>query len=1670
MKNCNCHTEINTDGSGQAQRYLKALDPAYVPVDGRNIRELLVLAKKYAAQIRFYDVPESRDDNAADAKKISWREFFRRDMAVVIASVSVTDLDAFKKEFTEVREKLEADPHPSNELFAGLFNPVLGMLKKIDHWYTVAVPENPLYNDIVLARNSDLLWQAKSMVAYKKSFNIVDPNEPLKISFDGIENKNLWGIDEPVILSRPLYEGNTKYEKIRYAATGVEDIFYSFYNFIKQLLASTDRYLEFAIREYPGHQPHMALFITFLELFRIVQDQMNGLTERMLNFYYREVLRLTEKPAIPDKAYVIFELAKDVNEFHLGKDRKVTAGNDSSGKELLYKMKEDFVVNQARVKELKTIFIEKDEQDKAPEQQVIHSIYARPVANSLDGLGEKFTDPGSKWPTFGTGEPEETDIKNICQAIDMVKKFSARPDQAKIGFAIASNQLLLQGGRRLIDIQFGDAKTNALIAAWLTKISTSIVNPFEIRFTGEKEWFTIDRRIEGKEKDDFQKYLSQGLFNPAADPADNKGFYYIDSQRGTLSVYLPVSESPIVGYDSKLHSEHLYSTTQPVMQVRLNPVIDLTASDYNTLSAARLSLRVKVGSINPDPETVTAGDPDITSLLGDYHFDGLNKLTLQTENGIQAINKPFDPFTPYPAKGKAFYIGSDEVFNKPVEKLAINIRKTRDDETASTNLQPGIPGPLNFQSEYAVSVLQHRHFIRLFDLFDNKPIDDFSQETLTCNVLLYDDGTSKHPVPLVLDRKPILPVSEWTPGIEKGFLKITNLIQPDPNTMEGRQNRAADMEIAELYISYESELRRLEISIDELYHVYPFGIVQIFSDKTSADDSSPRSGKDRVSKIKKDFRTGIELKENNPLVVDAHQLLLPQFTYLGPYEKYNDPGKITKINASVSKPAWRNELDDFMSSASNTDKKTFQLILDASDLETDMGDGDNQYSDLEQEEGMLLIGIENVKPLQNVSLLFQFAEGSAEDEDNTPPQIHWSYLTNNEWRPLKAENIVEDGTSGFQTTGIVKIAVPGDATNHNTICTDGLHWFCASVTKDSERIPQLIDVITQATEVIFEDNENDASHFDKALAAGTIGALQVAAPEVSKVSQPFASFDGKHREIGKEFYTRVSERLRHKHRAITPWDYEHLVLNRFPSIYKVKCITHTDPDCLCREPIPLLSEEDEGKGKKAAVKKYSIKFKPGESDNIGKSMMTLNAVLSLLRKNPGLIIKLTGHSADTKESAELNASRMDWIVRKITETGIEHTINSNITADGEKNKIDIIPVKKKPAADDAKEEDVCCGPQVAPGHVLLIPIADLKNRNAVNPLQPKTSRRTLLDIESYLKKLTSPFVHVHAKNPEYEQVLVFFRVKFKPKYEIGYYIKQLNEEIVRFLTPWAFDEKAEVKFGEKIYASSVINFIEEREYVDFITDFLMAVCKDECCPPVSPKKEPTATKEIPATFLLKKTAEGSIVGQLNDATGQPMPRIEVRVKGTEIGNLTDQAGKFSLDLKTNDPFRLIFSFISFEDVETDAELDKTIDIIFKERSLEEVIVTGYGRRKISKEQIEKLCGCTSVEYLFQDELDIPGDIVAKPSTARSILVSAPRHIIVPYEAPPYLTPCQQRKEKLAAAGSLTDIIKTLAENVSKSDPDKEPAEVIKENLPAGKTKVIKEKTAVKKQADKKPNK
>ena len=80
-------------------------------------------------------------------------------------------------------------------------------------------------------------------------------------------------------------------------------------------------------------QPHLALFFGFLYMFRVAQDDMNTITKRHLDFYYRDVLQLKENRSVPDQAAVLFNLAKNTDSYLVKAGTQLKGGKDDIGVE-----------------------------------------------------------------------------------------------------------------------------------------------------------------------------------------------------------------------------------------------------------------------------------------------------------------------------------------------------------------------------------------------------------------------------------------------------------------------------------------------------------------------------------------------------------------------------------------------------------------------------------------------------------------------------------------------------------------------------------------------------------------------------------------------------------------------------------------------------------------------------------------------------------------------------------------------------------------------------------------------------------------------------------------------------------------------------------------------------------------------------------------------------------------------------------------------------------------------------------------------------------------------------------------------------------------------------------------------------------------------------------------
>lgn len=210
--------------------------------------------------------------------------------------------------------------------------------------------------------------------------------------------------------------------------------------------------------------------------------------------------------------------------------------------------------------------------------------------------------------------------------------------------------------------------------------------------------------------------------------------------------------------------------------------------------------------------------------------------------------------------------------------------------------------------------------------------------------------------------------------------------------------------------------------------------------------------------------------------------------------------------------------------------------------------------------GYLYIGLENAKPRDVLSLLIQLDEGTENPLSVDMEPIRWATLSNNTWQNLPKESILLNETLNFLRSGMVKIELPSLIDTNNTLFAPGLLWIRAQLLGSHDAVCRCINIHSQAVRLQALDSLQ-ATHLPGKLENGVISKFEKRVSHFKSVSQPYASFGGRGLETDNNFYRRVSERLRHKNRAITQWDYEHLILEAFSDLILVKCLNHTSPSC-----------------------------------------------------------------------------------------------------------------------------------------------------------------------------------------------------------------------------------------------------------------------------------------------------------------------------------------------------------------------------------------------------------------------------------------------------------------------------------------------------------------------------
>lgn len=1004
------------------ERLLPALAPESVAIDDRQADALLRLMADFARRL----MPQPLDRGDAIAAADMWIRLVEGDVSFLLAEMA--SVDAVQEFFDYTRTPAE------------------------------------LPRATALARERLLRWRerARALDAAVRVTSMDDDRPADDTTATSVEGDLLHSIES--VLSREMprlgvpgalpavREGAPEEEKTR-----EQRIFFDLNRVTRLLSDLASTYFARSLTEKSNHAPHVGLLLTFVQLLVMAKGHLNQLSERHLDFFYRRVLRLTPRPADPDRGWVVLRLAPTIANCPIPAGTPLVAdGGDSAGPRR-YVTDEALTVTRASVDAVRAMYVRRTTSGDSAVTAVRH-VVALPVANSADGRGLPLDDPGEGWPIFGVDETRDLDRAELL--IDA-------------GLVIASPVLLLREGERRVRITFtiDDGDRDRL---------STVIREFRAFAEGQLD-VPMSSAV-------FAGILADVLLVAVSGPNG-----YVDVQDYALTA------------DDATPDELRLEFTRRVTDPPMSAPLDASQSMLPLGSAPSVRIR-----LNPDARVYAFSwfaRLVITRVRIEASVRGVRSLSLIGPQGPVATDAPFPVFGVIPERGSFLIFGNEELWHKRLTRMQLHIEWA--------NLPPE---PETIATHYAAYRLDTTS-----DVFK-----------LRCSVL--DRYRWR-----LLGTRPDLPLEE------------SATVPCFPRT--GSASSAPTS-----HASWEWPLRDLELRGQGA------GVAPLLYTSGTAD------GVFRLELTEPSYGFAHQLYPR--LVIDSASRMWPsarrRMRDLTQHPPWTPMASRITLDYDASAEF---DLQDVAANGRGDDATSTHRVWQIGPFGRirPLRPGDALVLTLTRQ-GYLFLGLTGVRAPEPLSLYLHLREDVGDGwrdpahrdasggRTGTPgreaSEVRWRYLSPDGWRDLPSDAVVADGTLGLLRSGIIRLDLPPDAIPSPWSDEVPRVWLELSVADDPSRYGRVLGIYTQAvsvTRVIADATTRES----RQLPSLSISRLAAPLPQIAAVTQPAPTVSGRVAEDVPTYRARVSERIRHGNRAILPRDYESLVLDRFPSIGEVRCVTMT---------------------------------------------------------------------------------------------------------------------------------------------------------------------------------------------------------------------------------------------------------------------------------------------------------------------------------------------------------------------------------------------------------------------------------------------------------------------------------------------------------------------------------
>jgi len=1136
------HNPINLAHSGvsQAERLLPALKENHFLVDEMSFETLLLLAKDIASQLNFFDL----DNN----KEGSWELLFTNNEVVVMALILGVDCAGEKIRFQHLQ---------TSDLDAALTY-LLTRYSNIDKWYRhLLLSDNSAAYQLHLKISSVIenRLQEEFFTLLRLS-PLLGKNYLKQQTFS--EFAPIWGSVEQEIQQIILLDNQPQDLPTANSRQLLDRCFSTLNNSVLYIQADTKNYLADALKN-SNHEPTIALLMTFLKLFKRAQNKVNKFTDRHLDFYYKNLLKFSLLSGKADSAYLLLALEKGNNEpqqINIG--HQFSADKDDDFNDIVYRATQNMQISDGNVEHVNTLFLQRNP-FISPEKEL--NYVTRLVSNSLR-LGKNHG-PEQSISVFGAdkgpvdvnvvslGVAISADILHLKEGLRKISITLGLVEPGKLGGKVLAalnnpadshakqkeiltdifNQFLHDEAELLPPLQVPTA-LHALVQQFLVKPDKLLISYSPERQANEvykmflftllklanKEHYT--QKILGKifcrhtlVRDNFLSENDITLIQHKCDNLpDSEGMQRIlrlltqDKQRTFFELYRDI-------FSIKISTEHGWLELNDYI---IHPLDSSNAEACELYYGFNCELLLK-------PEF-----PEVIACSNELHGEHWQL----TEPVIQFAIKPQATFYPY------------SIFKELcLASIIIEAQVTGLTELVAYN-QFGRLEPSKTFSPFGPQANNQAYFIFSNDEIAHKQLVDLSINISWSDLPLNFDGFSEH-------------YQQYDERYDNSSFKVDFLFLKDGQWRSGNGQARHSLFNSQVACNTLDTQTRLNIDLSQ--------------DFKAARRKNNSDNFDYTVKSRNGFFKLTLVEPNNGFGQQQYVRLLTRYLI----ENSKNKKQQTLPNLPYSPKINRVSMDYRAKSTIKLGDQHPHDVTGVSIVHLHPFGFEKIYpaarKALQQNthflfpnyryEGNLFIGMSGEVDGKPLNLFFHLDEKASLHRDHQGKEIDWFYLHHNQWHKLQDRHIISDSTNGFLTSGIITFDIPVCSDSNNTVMQPDLFWLRASTNINVAAYGNCFCITTHGIKV----TRNASSATDALAESDNLTSPIVISNHwqsidklagVKNINQTVATFGGRRMENEIQLKQRVSERLRHKDRAVTPWDYERLILQKFPEIDWVKCLSN----------------------------------------------------------------------------------------------------------------------------------------------------------------------------------------------------------------------------------------------------------------------------------------------------------------------------------------------------------------------------------------------------------------------------------------------------------------------------------------------------------------------------------